>query len=116
MKIHGPSPEPPPERLHGSVIIEWPGPQPSGEIRGDQVRVLQAATGAQILTVASLDVIIRAEPGRPVTADLHLLTDKAGSPLIETAPGVFPHYRGPDGKPAHALYRVRVAEIRVRDE
>jgi hypothetical protein len=95
-----PAREGPDADFRGVVIIEWPaahGASPYSSIAGHRVAVTDALTGKLITTC--LGVTVRADPQRLVTADLEMLADENGNPLLEGDPvldcgeirtGVFP--------------------------
>jgi hypothetical protein len=100
----GPAAELPPGRAayRGEVIIEWPAPHgdPRMPMIGTLVAVYDAATGEPVTTVSSADITVHADAGSLVTANLVLLADEEGDPILDGPPvvanghiltGVFPY-------------------------
>lgn len=87
---------------HGVIVIEWPaahGASPYSSITGRKVEITDALTGKPIRTCMSFAV--RADCAALVTADLTMLADENGGPLLEGEPvpdgdgfrtGVFPFF------------------------
>jgi hypothetical protein len=93
----------------GLVSIEWPAPT-GGSIYacmlGREVKVTDAASGKLITTC--LDLTVHANAGALVTADLTLLADEDGEPLLEGKPVL-------DGKEIRTgVFPFVVAEMKVR--
>lgn len=93
----------------GVIAIEWPaatGGSVYACLLGWGVKVTDAATGKPVTTC--LDVTVHADAGALVTADLTLLADEDGEPLLEGKPVVR------DGEPLTGTFPFVVAEMKVR--
>jgi len=94
----------------GVVVIEWPAPV-GGSVYacmiGRDVKITDAATGKPFGTCSN--VTVHADPGALVTADLTLLADKDGEPLLDG------RVVTRDGEPLTGVFPFVVAEMRVRE-
>jgi hypothetical protein len=92
------------------IIIEWPaahGPSPYSAIAGRTVEITDALTGKPIRTCTG--VTVRADMERLVTADLTMLADEGGLPLLDGDPVL-------DGKEIRTgVFPFLIAEMRVKD-
>jgi hypothetical protein len=95
----------------GVISIEWPAPA-GGSIYacmlGRGVRITDAATGRPFDNCS--EIAVHADPGALVTADLTLLADKDGEPLLDG------RVVTRDGEPLTAVFPFVVSEMRVRNK
>jgi hypothetical protein len=98
-----------PEQYRGVIVIEWPaahGASPYSVMAGWKTEITDALTGKPITTCASFTV--RMDPEALVTADLTLLADAAGEPVLDGMPVI-------DGdKVRTGVFTFLVSEMRVR--
>lgn len=96
----------------GVVIIEWPAPYgvpPYSALIGRACTVTDAVTGKPILTCTR--VVVRASMDEIVTADLTVLADADGNPLLDGEPVVAPCGR----EFLTGTFPFAVSEMRVRN-
>lgn len=100
-----------PEPFRGVVVIEWParrGPLPHSALPGPACTVTDAVTGKLITTCTA--VTVRATMDEIITADLTLLADADGNPVLDGKPVPDPTGR----EVLTGTFPFAVAEMRVR--
>jgi hypothetical protein len=116
-------------RRYGRVIIEWPARRECDphSLRGWGCAIYDAATGKMIPTVMNLKVpgaVVLADAQHVITADLTLLADPDGNPLLELERHPDPQgrpghigseviYAGDDGEVLTGTFSFEVAEMRI---
>jgi hypothetical protein len=107
-----------PVPVWGRIIIEWPAPDRGEPLAGGrlmpgwQCKILDAETGSIISTVMSATLplgCVTAEAGQFITADLAMLADDHGKPLM----GGKTVYPDGNGGIRQGTFRFLVAEMRV---
>jgi hypothetical protein len=97
---------------YGRVIIEWPAPGRSPVLPGWGCSIFDAETGEPIVTVTRLKVpSVTADAQDVITADLTMLADENGMPVLGKVPQFIDVE---DGEIPSGTFPFLVAEMRVR--